>query len=150
MPKWIRDLTKKFLKPGHKMVDLIGDDKIKAATTVQHLVLPCHWTSAPALVVELVKCGRPPAALPAATRPPAACSACASGVAAPPDRCCCRRGARHRRRGRRGFEAAGGAGTAACAAATRQGGVGATHCRYADPHPAVALLPAGATAAPAA
>ncbi len=34
MPHWVKDLTRKFLKPNYKMVDLIGDDKIKAATTV--------------------------------------------------------------------------------------------------------------------
>lgn len=34
MPHWVKDLTRKFLKPNVKMVDLIGDDKIKAATTV--------------------------------------------------------------------------------------------------------------------
>ncbi len=34
MPHWVKDLTRKFLKTNYKMVDLIGDDKLKAATTV--------------------------------------------------------------------------------------------------------------------
>lgn len=58
MPRWVTELTKKFLKPAFKRVDLIGDDKLKAATTVQHLMLPCHWTQRASLVTELVKCVR--------------------------------------------------------------------------------------------
>lgn len=29
LPTWVRQITKRFLKPSHKLVDLIGDDKIK-------------------------------------------------------------------------------------------------------------------------
>lgn len=29
LPPWVRQITKRFLKPSHKIVDLIGDDKIK-------------------------------------------------------------------------------------------------------------------------
>jgi ATP-dependent RNA helicase DDX21 len=38
MPHWVKDMTRKYLKASHKMVDLIGDSKIKAATTVRRLL----------------------------------------------------------------------------------------------------------------
>ncbi|GBF99463.1 DEAD-box ATP-dependent RNA helicase [Raphidocelis subcapitata] len=56
MPTWVKDITRRFLRPGHKLVDLVGDSKIKAATTVRHLMLPAHWTQRAALVTDLVKC----------------------------------------------------------------------------------------------
>ena len=30
LPSWVRDITKRFLQPGHKTVDLVGTDKMKA------------------------------------------------------------------------------------------------------------------------
>lgn len=32
LPAWVRQITKRFLKASHKVVDLIGDDKIKVHT----------------------------------------------------------------------------------------------------------------------
>jgi ATP-dependent RNA helicase DDX21 len=29
MPTWVKDITKRFLKPTHKMVDLVGNQKQK-------------------------------------------------------------------------------------------------------------------------
>lgn len=29
MPKWVKDITSRFLVPNHKLVDLVGDDKLK-------------------------------------------------------------------------------------------------------------------------
>jgi len=57
MPKWIKDLCNRFLKPSHKMVDLIGDDKLTqaSATTVRHMMLPCHFTQRPQLVNDLIR-----------------------------------------------------------------------------------------------
>ncbi len=30
LPSWVRDITKRFLQPGFKTVDLVGTDKMKA------------------------------------------------------------------------------------------------------------------------
>jgi hypothetical protein len=30
MPAWVKDITRRFLRKGHKLVDLVGDSKIKA------------------------------------------------------------------------------------------------------------------------
>ncbi|KAK9835314.1 hypothetical protein WJX81_001245 [Elliptochloris bilobata] len=56
LPSWVRDITKRFLQPGFKTVDLVGTDKMKASASVQHLVLPCHWSQRPQVVGDLVRC----------------------------------------------------------------------------------------------
>lgn len=56
LPRWVQDITKRFLKPGFKTVDLVGDQKMKASTSVRHLLLPAHWSQRASLVTELVKC----------------------------------------------------------------------------------------------
>ncbi|WIA11486.1 hypothetical protein OEZ85_011599 [Tetradesmus obliquus] len=56
MPSWVKDITRRFLSAGHKLVDLVGDDKLKAASTVRHLMLPAHWTQRVSLVTDLVAC----------------------------------------------------------------------------------------------
>ena len=33
LPSWVRDITKRFLQPGFKTVDLVGTDKMKANST---------------------------------------------------------------------------------------------------------------------
>lgn len=32
MPSWVKDITRRFLNKGHKLVDLVGDDKLKVST----------------------------------------------------------------------------------------------------------------------
>ena len=48
-------MARKYLKPGHKTVDLVGTDRMKASTNVRHLLLPCMRTDIPKLVLELVR-----------------------------------------------------------------------------------------------
>ncbi|KAG1660036.1 hypothetical protein FOA52_010021 [Chlamydomonas sp. UWO 241] len=57
MPKAIKDICNRFLKKDHKMVDLIGDDKMTqgAAVTVRHMMLPCHFSTRPTLVRDLIQ-----------------------------------------------------------------------------------------------
>ena len=31
LPTWVKDITRRFLKPGHALVDLVGTDKMKAS-----------------------------------------------------------------------------------------------------------------------
>lgn len=56
LPKWVQEVKRKFLKPDHKTVDLVGSEVMKASTSVQHLLLPSHWSQRSSLVSELVKC----------------------------------------------------------------------------------------------
>jgi ATP-dependent RNA helicase DDX21 len=42
MPSWVKDITRRFLVKEHKIVDLVGDDKLKVGTsTTNNEVL--HW-----------------------------------------------------------------------------------------------------------
>ncbi|EFN57631.1 hypothetical protein CHLNCDRAFT_20835, partial [Chlorella variabilis] len=56
LPHWVKDITKRFLKPGFTTVDLVGSQKMKASTSVRHLLLPCHWSQRSQIVPDLVKC----------------------------------------------------------------------------------------------
>ncbi|CAL8464893.1 g4428 [Coccomyxa elongata] len=56
LPSWVKDITRRFLQPSHKLVDLVGTDKMKASTSVRHLVLPCHWSQRSVVAADLVRC----------------------------------------------------------------------------------------------
>eukprot|EP00890_Picochlorum_soloecismus_P003166 jgi/Picsp_1/3850/NSC_01362-R1_protein len=56
LPKWVQEVKRKFLKQNHEVVDLVGADTMKASTSVQHMLLPSHWSQRSSLVSELVKC----------------------------------------------------------------------------------------------
>jgi ATP-dependent RNA helicase DDX21 len=62
LPPWVKDITRRFLKPNFATIDLVGTDKMKASNSVQHLLLPCHWSQRSQVVMEIVKgygsCGR--------------------------------------------------------------------------------------------
>lgn len=38
LPHWVKDITKRFLKPGHVLVDLVGTDKMKVGWVYPGLV----------------------------------------------------------------------------------------------------------------
>eukprot|EP00798_Chlamydomonas_sp_ICE-L_P001635 gene1635-33026_t len=54
MPKWVKSLCERFLRPDYKMADLVDDSMQKAATTVRHLLLPCHHTQRAGLMKDLI------------------------------------------------------------------------------------------------
>ncbi|CAG9461206.1 unnamed protein product [Pedinophyceae sp. YPF-701] len=57
MPSWVKEMSKKYLQAGNQeYVDLVGDQKMKASTSVRHLLLPCLRTQTPSLVTDLVRC----------------------------------------------------------------------------------------------
>jgi ATP-dependent RNA helicase DDX21 len=51
-----RQVTTKFLKPDHKVVDNVGESKMKANAAIKHMVLPCHWSQNNAMIEDLVRC----------------------------------------------------------------------------------------------
>ena len=55
LPPWVRDITRRFLDPGHKTIDLVGTSKMKASSSVRHLLLPCHWSQRSAVVCDVVR-----------------------------------------------------------------------------------------------
>ncbi|KAG2425695.1 hypothetical protein HXX76_013537 [Chlamydomonas incerta] len=54
LPKWVQGLTQRFLRPGHKFLDLVGDDRMQAAVTVKHLMLPCSYPQRAGLLKDLI------------------------------------------------------------------------------------------------
>lgn len=55
LPPWVRDITRRFLDPAHKTIDLVGTSKMKASSSVRHLLLPCHWSQRSAVVCDVVR-----------------------------------------------------------------------------------------------
>jgi ATP-dependent RNA helicase DDX21 len=44
MPAWVHGIADKYMKSDRKIIDLVGDSKIKAVTTVRHIAIPYQWT----------------------------------------------------------------------------------------------------------
>jgi len=55
LPSWVKSITARFLKKDAATVDLVGASKLKAAASVRHLVLPCHWTQRASVVIDVVR-----------------------------------------------------------------------------------------------
>lgn len=56
MPDWVKQIASKFFKPTKEVVDLVGDEKMKACATVRHLLLPCVRSARPQLVSDVISC----------------------------------------------------------------------------------------------
>uniref|UniRef100_M4A187 RNA helicase n=1 Tax=Xiphophorus maculatus TaxID=8083 RepID=M4A187_XIPMA len=54
-PPWVYDVAKKYMRPGCKHIDLIGKKTQKAATTVEHLAITCHWSQRAAVIGDVVQ-----------------------------------------------------------------------------------------------
>lgn len=54
-PPWVYDVAKKYMRPGCKHVDLIGKKTQKAATTVEHLAIACHWSQRAAVLGDVIQ-----------------------------------------------------------------------------------------------
>jgi ATP-dependent RNA helicase DDX21 len=56
LPSWVKQISTKFLKPDKKIVDLVGNEKMKASTNVRHIVLPCSSTARTQLIPDIIRC----------------------------------------------------------------------------------------------
>ncbi|PKA47688.1 DEAD-box ATP-dependent RNA helicase 7 [Apostasia shenzhenica] len=56
LPDWVKKLSARFLKAEKKVVDLVGDEKLKASASVRHLVLPCSSAARPQIIPDLIRC----------------------------------------------------------------------------------------------
>ena len=54
MPSWVKQITKKFLKPGHVVVDLVGDSKQKVADTIDLMSCAVSHANRTSIVMDLV------------------------------------------------------------------------------------------------
>ena len=55
LPKWVADISKRFLVPGYTTIDLVGDEKQKASGSVQHMLINCQWSERTDLVCDLIR-----------------------------------------------------------------------------------------------
>ncbi|XP_075484208.1 DEAD-box ATP-dependent RNA helicase 7-like [Primulina tabacum] len=56
LPDWVKKISTKFLKPGKKTADLVGNEKMKASTNVRHIVLPCSSSARSQLIPDIISC----------------------------------------------------------------------------------------------
>ncbi|XP_067908501.1 nucleolar RNA helicase 2 [Heterodontus francisci] len=54
-PPWVYQVAKKYMRAQHKQVDLIGKRTQRAATTVEHLAIECHWTQRAAVIGDVIQ-----------------------------------------------------------------------------------------------
>ncbi|XP_072334851.1 nucleolar RNA helicase 2-like isoform X2 [Scyliorhinus torazame] len=54
-PAWVYQVAKKYMKVKYKQVDLIGKRTQRAATTVEHLAIECHWTQRVAVIGDVIQ-----------------------------------------------------------------------------------------------
>ncbi|KAM9409636.1 nucleolar RNA helicase 2 [Pholidichthys leucotaenia] len=54
-PPWVYEVAKKYMRPQCKHIDLIGKKTQKAATTVEHLAIACHWSQRAAVIGDVVQ-----------------------------------------------------------------------------------------------
>ncbi|XP_061600520.1 nucleolar RNA helicase 2 [Cololabis saira] len=54
-PPWVYEVAKKYMRPDCKHVDLIGKKTQKAATTVEHLAIACHWSQRAAVIADVIQ-----------------------------------------------------------------------------------------------
>jgi ATP-dependent RNA helicase DDX21 len=43
VPAWVQNISRKYLRPDHLRVDLVGREKQQASGSVEHLAICCHW-----------------------------------------------------------------------------------------------------------
>ena len=55
LPKWVADISSRFLTPGYTTIDLVGNEKQKASSSVQHRLINCQWSERTDLVCDLIR-----------------------------------------------------------------------------------------------
>uniref|UniRef100_A0A672PHR7 RNA helicase n=1 Tax=Sinocyclocheilus grahami TaxID=75366 RepID=A0A672PHR7_SINGR len=54
-PAWVYEVAKKYMRSQYIHVDLIGKKTQKAATTVEHLAIACHWSQRASVIGDVVQ-----------------------------------------------------------------------------------------------
>ncbi|XP_016044076.1 nucleolar RNA helicase 2 [Erinaceus europaeus] len=54
-PHWVYNVAKKYMRTTYEQVDLIGKKTQKAAITVEHLAIKCHWTQRAAVIGDVIR-----------------------------------------------------------------------------------------------
>ncbi|XP_051772008.1 nucleolar RNA helicase 2 [Ctenopharyngodon idella] len=54
-PSWVYEVAKKYMRSQFIHVDLIGKKTQKAATTVEHLAIACHWSQRASVIGDVIQ-----------------------------------------------------------------------------------------------
>ncbi|XP_067092026.1 nucleolar RNA helicase 2 [Osmerus mordax] len=54
-PPWVYEVAKRYMRGQYEHVDLIGKKTQKAATTVEHMAIACHWSQRAAVIGDVVQ-----------------------------------------------------------------------------------------------
>lgn len=54
-PPWVYQVAKKYMRTQYEQVDLIGKWTQRAATTVEHLAITCHWSQRAAIIGDVIQ-----------------------------------------------------------------------------------------------
>ncbi|XP_067858751.1 nucleolar RNA helicase 2 [Heptranchias perlo] len=54
-PPWVYKVAKKYMRTQHKQVDLVGKQTQRAATTVEHMAIACHWSQRAAVIGDVIQ-----------------------------------------------------------------------------------------------
>ncbi|KAH7446424.1 hypothetical protein KP509_01G054800 [Ceratopteris richardii] len=56
MPDWVQQIASRFLKKDKEVVDLVGEEKMKASSSVRHLLLPCNRSARSQIIPDVISC----------------------------------------------------------------------------------------------
>lgn len=54
LPSWVQNVAKKYLRPTHRSIDLVGNVAQKVSLDVTHYAIPCHWSERNAALKDLI------------------------------------------------------------------------------------------------
>ncbi|XP_078499327.1 nucleolar RNA helicase 2-like isoform X2 [Lissotriton helveticus] len=54
-PQWVYEVARKYMKSKYEQVDLVGKRTQRAATTVEHLAVACHWSQRAAVIGDVIQ-----------------------------------------------------------------------------------------------
>jgi ATP-dependent RNA helicase DDX21 len=55
MPPWVENVSKKYLRPDKKYIDLVGNTQQHANADIQHLAIACHWSERNSVLGEVIQ-----------------------------------------------------------------------------------------------
>ncbi|KAG9445119.1 hypothetical protein H6P81_016459 [Aristolochia fimbriata] len=56
LPSWVQQISLRFLNSQKKTVDLVGNEKMKASTSVRHIALPCFYAARSQVIPDIIRC----------------------------------------------------------------------------------------------
>ncbi|ORY01863.1 DEAD-domain-containing protein [Basidiobolus meristosporus CBS 931.73] len=54
VPEWVNRVVKKYLRPDHATVDLVGDTKLKTSEFISHYAIPSSWQARKDIIGDVV------------------------------------------------------------------------------------------------